>query len=156
MQANMQLLVELLSVNPGIDLTFYTFTNDYQGIFLKLIGEGRVTYKKPLHIKEFTNVVQGSADALLYMRSDLNDDNNFLSSKFFDFLPFKKPIIYLGKKGDASDFIEHSKIGFHLNKEMVSNFNEQLRRSAEEALHFNNDQFSFKNVTQQLAALIES
>lgn len=153
MESNMVLLSELLAQNPKVRLTFYTFTQDYKEFFANL--SERVNYVKPLPVKEFTVKMQQEADALLYMRSTLNDDNNFLSSKFFDFLPLKKPIAYLGSEGDALEFLTNEKIGFHLNKTSIHHIEELIIETNQTIHQFNVSEHSFDAVTKQLEAELE-
>lgn len=156
MQDNMAVLAKLLGDNKRVRLLFYTFTDDYKDYFSNEIINGRVEYIKPLPVKEFLLKVNREADGLFYMRSSLNDDNNFLSSKFFDFLPLKKPIIYLGGKGDALKFIEQNKIGFHLDKDISGSFEKYLKQSRIEMQEFDFEKYSFNEVTKQLIQVIEN
>ena len=153
MEDNMFLLSELLSQNPKVYLTFYTFTQDYKELFVNV--NERVNYVKPLPVKEFTVKMQQEADAMLYMRSTLNDDNNFLSSKFFDFLPLKKPIVYLGNEGDALEFITNEKIGFHLSKTSIHHIESLINETNKTIHQFNVSGYSFDAVTKQLEAELE-
>lgn len=154
MEDNMRLLVRLLNSDPSVELTFYTFTEDYREFFKE--HPGRVHYLKPLPVKEFTLRMQQEADAMLYMRSTMSDDSNFLSSKFFDFLPLKIPIIYLGNEGDALDFIRSENIGFHLNPDTMGQVRAMIRETAIALQQFSTEPYSFESVTRQLEQDIES
>lgn len=100
--------------------------------------------------------MQQEADAMLYMRSTMSDDSNFLSSKFFDFLPLKIPIIYLGNEGDALDFIRSENIGFHLNPDTMGQVRAMIRETAIALQQFSTEPYSFESVTRQLEQDIES
>ncbi len=156
MEGNMKLLADLLMANSKIYITFYTFTEDYKGFFNGKIINNRLTYLKPLPIKEFVKKMNSEANAFIYMRSTMSNDSNFLSSKFFDFLPLRKPIVYLGNKGDALDFIEKENLGFHLEANTLLNF-ESLLSDAEKTIRkFDIQKHSFEAVTHLLEAEIES
>ncbi len=49
------------------------------------------------------------ADAVLIFLAEHN--KNFLTTKFFEYLPFKKPLIFVGAEGHASSFIADQKLG---------------------------------------------
>jgi hypothetical protein len=154
MDENMHLLATLLKENKHIILKFYTFTKDYSNFFSDEEIKSRVTYVSPLPMKEFVKTVIGEADGMLYMRSKLSNDNNFLSSKFFDFLPLKKPVIYLGEEGDASKFIVANKIGFHLESANLPGFEKELEASKEKLKGFDSSQYSFSHLSRELIAYI--
>lgn len=156
MEGNMKLLANLLHSNKNIFIKFYTFTEDYKSFFNHEAINKRVTYLKPLPIKEFTEKMNSEADALIYMRSTLDNDSNFLSSKFFDFLPSKKPIVYLGNKGDALDLIEKENLGFHLNTDTLANFKKLLSETKERIKRSDITKYSFDAVTHLLEAEIEN
>lgn len=156
MEDNMKILVNLLIKNNQINISFYTYTEDYKNYFIHNLIKDRVTYYKPLSIREFILKAKNDADGLLYMRSILSDDSDFLSSKFFDFLPLRKPIIYLGNRGDALNFIEKEKIGFHLNDESISDFQKNLNTINKNLNNFDITQYSFSELTKQLITEIEN
>ena len=47
---------------------------------------------------------------------------NAFSTKFYELLYFRKPILYFGPKGDVSDFIINNRLGFHVTLEWLSGF----------------------------------
>lgn len=49
------------------------------------------------------------ASAVLIFLADHNKD--YLTTKFFEFLPFRKPIMYFGPSGHVSRFIESNRLG---------------------------------------------
>lgn len=60
-----------------------------------------------------------NADAVLIFLAEHN--KNYLTTKFFEYLPFQKPILFLGAEGHAAAFIEAQQLG------LVVNEREQLR-----------------------------
>jgi hypothetical protein len=44
---------------------------------------------------------------------------NAMSSKFYELVAFRKPILYFGNEGDVSDFIIKNKLGFHITKDNI-------------------------------------
>lgn len=153
MEDNMRVLASLLHHNPLVDLTFYTFTQDYREFFGSFAE--RVHYVKPVPVKLFTRQMQHDADAMLYMRSTMSDDSNFLSSKFFDFLPLRKPIIYLGPEGDALAFIRSERIGFHLGEHSVAQFGSLMDACRNSLQRFDPNPYSFDALTRQLEQDLE-
>jgi hypothetical protein len=48
---------------------------------------------------------------------------NAMSSKFFELLALRKPVLYFGGKGAVSEFLTAHKLGFHIT---VENLGEQI------------------------------
>lgn len=55
----------------------------------------------------------GSADWVIVLLSEYNKD--FFTTKYFEYLPFKKPMLYIGPEGKVSKSITHMKQGLMLN-----------------------------------------
>ena len=49
---------------------------------------------------------------------------NAMSSKFFELIALRKPILYFGKEGMVSEFIVRNKLGFHIT---LNNLEEQIK-----------------------------
>lgn len=58
--------------------------------------------------------INGS-DFILIILAEHN--KNYVTSKFYEFLPYKKPYIYIGPMGYVSEKIENEKLGFVLRNE---------------------------------------
>lgn len=50
---------------------------------------------------------------------------NAMSSKFFELIAFRKPILYFGPQGEVADFIHKHALGWHVTKK---NFDETIRQ----------------------------
>lgn len=68
----------------------------------------------------FDKVVQSDYVILILAENRINA----MSSKFFELIALRKPIIYFGGSGEVSDFIIRHKLGFHIT---VENLEEQLK-----------------------------
>ena len=66
-----------------------------------------VRFHKPIGKAVFDEV--SKAAATLVILADHNKD--FLTTKFFEYLAFRKPILYIGAEGEAARFIESSDLG---------------------------------------------
>jgi hypothetical protein len=71
-----------------------------------------VQFNSPIGDKIFNEVL--SSDYIIILLSEHN--KNYLTSKFFEFLPYGKPYIYIGPQGFVSEKIEKEQLGFHLKK----------------------------------------
>ena len=69
-----------------------------------------IKFYKPVGDLIFEQIA--SADFVLIFLAHHN--RNYLTSKFFEFMPYKKPYIYLGPTGFVSETIENEKLGFCL------------------------------------------
>jgi type III secretion system FlhB-like substrate exporter len=43
-----------------------------------------------------------------------------MSSKFFELVALRKPILYFGEKGEVSDYIVKHRLGYHINLENIT------------------------------------
>lgn len=65
-----------------------------------------------IHSKVFDKV--NESDFIIILLSEHN--KNYLTSKFYEFLPYRKPFLYLGPKGHVHDKIMNEKLGYCLSK----------------------------------------
>ncbi|MCI5056293.1 MAG: hypothetical protein MRY83_09300 [Flavobacteriales bacterium] len=81
------------------------------------------------------------------------------TTKFMEFLPFKKPYIYLGPEGFVSEFIEAENLGISLSKDPMK-LESVLAEYQNNTISFNKDfdhtQFSLDAICDKLINLIES
>lgn len=82
--------------------------------------------------------------------------SNAFSSKFFELVAYRKPILYFGPRGATRDFIEKNNLGVCCSSiEEVSDYNENLQK-----LDFNESfdlkPHSFDYLTKQLIAILDS
>ena len=87
------------------------------------------------------------ADFILILLSEHN--KNYLTSKFFEFLPYKKPFIYVGPNGYVSNKIENEMLGVHLKE--VKSLNDIIHKPIQEIFKSQEiDKYTFDQVTQDL------
>jgi hypothetical protein len=81
------------------------------------------------------------ADYVLILLADHN--KNFKTTKFFEYLPFKKPYLFIGSQGYVSESIEKEELGFVL-KDLT------IDTKAFLTSHFNNSlkPRSFKDISE--------
>jgi glycosyltransferase involved in cell wall biosynthesis len=60
--------------------------------------------------KSIFSIMQ-SADALLIVLPE--NKKNELTTKFFEYLPLRKPLLMIAPAGEATQFVEHNKLGIH-------------------------------------------
>lgn len=91
-----------------VDIGFYTKQREHEAIFKENIDS----------IKFFDAIgddifeIIKSSDFILILLTEYN--KNYLTSKFFEFLPYKKPYLYLGPQGVVSDKIKAEGLGYCL------------------------------------------
>jgi hypothetical protein len=83
---------------------------------------------------------------------------DFISTKFYEIISCKIPIIFIGEDGVISDFITSNNLGVHFNnKTLINDFNKLL--NGEIQINYNSKYdvncYSFKNITQKLISLFE-
>lgn len=79
---------------------------------------------------------------------------NAMSSKFFEIVAFRKPILYFGNEGEVSNFILKNKLGFHITSrnmhEQVALCIDNLANPLIPDLSYNISEHTFNNHTKKL------
>lgn len=70
-----------------------------------------VKFRKPIGKKIFEEVSKSSVILILYAEHN----KNYRTTKFYEFLPFKKTYLYIGPEGDTFNFIRKNKLGVSFN-----------------------------------------
>tara|TARA_B110000902_G_scaffold52018_1_gene59982 strand:+ start:132 stop:1373 length:1242 start_codon:yes stop_codon:yes gene_type:complete len=130
------------------------FTNDIKYLNKSEIEQvsSKLKIRKKLPINDFMLKLY-FADAFLLLFPD--DVKDFISSKFYEIIYLRKPIIYIGSKGLVSEFIVSNKLGIHILPEMLHvSFDEILKKGSIEDFNYNYEfdvsEFSFKFLTSKL------
>ncbi len=89
-------------------LVFYTADKKHKSIFIE--NADVVKFYPPVGEKIFQEVA--ASDFVMILLSSHN--KNYVTSKFYEFLPYEKPYVYLGPKGHVSDKIQREGLGLCL------------------------------------------
>ncbi len=85
---------------------------------------------------------------------------NAMSSKFFELIALRRPILYFGGVGEVSDFIIKHKLGFHVTKLNIHHIVKALLSNLESKeipdLNFDLSKNTFSYHTQRLLGALES
>jgi hypothetical protein len=73
-----------------------------------------ITIKDQIALKDFV-LNQTKSVANIYIRS--GQWKNIFSTKFFELVATKRPILYFGPEGDVSDFLEKHQLGYHVRED---------------------------------------
>lgn len=92
------------------ELVFYTNELSKQALFAE--NADCVRFSGQVGDKIFDEVQ--SADLVLILLSEHN--KNYTTSKFFEFMPYRKPYLYVGPEGFVSEKIERERLGFCIRK----------------------------------------
>lgn len=82
------------------------------------------------------------ASAVLIFLADHNKD--YLTTKFFEFLPFRKPLMYFGPDGHVAQFIESNRLGSIIRN--PADFEHMVAALANRSYSFNTE-FSLEQLT---------
>lgn len=94
-------------------------------------------------------------DYVFLFNPSYNIDN--ISTKFFEIISTKTPIILFCEKGNGSDFIVNNRLGLHAD---IHHMNELFEKLASGTLHFNYnshyniDEFSLANITGRISEIL--
>jgi glycosyltransferase involved in cell wall biosynthesis len=102
---------------------------------------------------ENVNAVIARANyGLLFLTDDIN---NSLSTKFCEYIKFKKKIIVFSKPGFTGNYVEQNKIGHHFaEKDIEKGLRSLMNKQESFPQEFNIDKFSVKGLTTELMDIL--
>lgn len=148
-------LKRLLELQPRIHFYFYGPNFD------------RLKSRTPKEVEKYfsfgwvdsiakTNALIKAADlAMLFLTDDIN---NSFSTKFCEYIKFRKPIVLFAKTGETSDFIVQSKLGFTISPGTEFNAIQELLRVGKGFQFppdFNETEYAIPALTDQLERLLK-
>jgi hypothetical protein len=85
---------------------------------------------------------------------------NAMSSKFFELVALRKPILYFGGEGDVSNYLISNRLGYHVTKANINSISNEIFNNIETKqvpdIHFDVSMNSFEHQTKLLATKIKS
>lgn len=130
--------------NVNIDLYSQNFNEDFKS------KNDLINLKKG--IKE-TDLLQKIRNSDYYIACYPEIEKDFISTKFYQIIFLKKPIILISPKGLLSDFILRYDLGIHILPEEIKNINNGFLRN-DFSFNFNVEDFSLNKVTNKLLELM--
>ena len=124
MEGEMKTFVAFLDVfsekaGKECDAKFYSPYPSYETTL-----NGKVDLK-PMLLADVYKATLLKSDFILLFKSPLSSEA-FFSSKFYEILCLRKPILFFGNKGLVPDFIELHKLGFHVRKDNLKEVSERI------------------------------
>ncbi|MEZ4800865.1 MAG: hypothetical protein R2809_14035 [Flavobacteriales bacterium] len=100
-----------------IYLDIYSDSLKYQEVFEEYkLGKTNVNYHRPVPPKELFEML-GEYDFVLLVHPPYGKDN--ISTKFYEIAYSGTPILYIGEKGETSNFVTESQLGIYLEPSAV-------------------------------------
>ncbi|MEO8761963.1 MAG: hypothetical protein ABI388_10865 [Bacteroidia bacterium] len=156
LENEMKILSDLFSGNVDkCSLDFYTNHNKYIGNFevKNLVGKN-IFYHSELSEKELYQELL-KHNYYLFICPDYGMDN--ISTKFYEIIYHRIPIVFIGETGVASQFIENNNLGIFIHKnDIVNGLQKIINR--ETKFNYNNSfdvsAFSFDKLTDKLIEML--
>lgn len=140
--------------NSNCDYNIEIFTNDFKYLTKSQLFEikKKMSVKKLLPTKDFMKKVHSADAFLLFFPDNVKD---FFSSKFYEIIYLRTPIIFVGKSGKVSNFLVNNNLGIHILPEKFSlTISNILQNGAINNFTYNNsfdvDEFSFDKISYRL------
>lgn len=147
-------LAKVLGEQKGcLQLDLYTNVIRYKDIFATHGAANFIDFKEPLRGKELFKQLSGY-DHVLIIQPDYAKD--YISTKFYEIIRCRIPIIMFGQEGVTSGFLQNSQTGvFFPGQEIVSGLNNLVLGKIKYPYNAQYEvaPFSFSAVTHALAAL---
>lgn len=145
-------LYELCKLHSGVDFKIQIHANKFQYLSIKKKDE----IKKNLIISPYISPndlmakIKGADAYLLIFPDEVKD---FITTKFYEIIQCRTPIIFIGATGEVSQFITLNNLGVHIEpKNIKSQLLEIISKKSE--INYNVDfpveQYSFNTVTKTL------
>ena len=112
--------IDKLKTNTKIEI--YSHDVAYQDK-LKSFEENEISVYKPVSQKIYFEKLN-NVKFILVFRPHWTP--NAFSTKFYELLYFRKPLLYFGPTGDVSNFIIKNKLGLHITEEFISIYQNRL------------------------------
>ncbi|PBQ31508.1 hypothetical protein CNR22_06925 [Sphingobacteriaceae bacterium] len=138
---------------PEVAVQIDFYTNHTTKVFLNKGLNNSVRFLNPIGDKIFE--VISNYDFSLILLADHNKD--FKTTKFFEFLPYRVPYLYVGPEGFVSNSIANEKLGYVLKskQDLTDIYNNRLHKT--ELSGFNSiAQHSLSAVVQKLIPLLKN
>jgi len=142
--------LQKVNMEIEVEVQFYVSTIGYECF----TNHKNIKRKGFISGNDFFEKVRESDFTLLFLPPDRR---NARSSKFFELVALRKPILYFGESGEVSEFIIKNNLGAHItcdtlkgNSTLVS-----FLRNIEINRSFSCEEYSFENQTQILLKNIE-
>lgn len=151
-----QLLKLIKDKGHSIKVSIYTFDQNYRDLFSEEGLQEFVQYHNSVTPKELFNVFL-STDYLLQLRAGKSLEQHFKSTKFYELISLKKPVIYFGPEGDVSEFLTLNKLGFSGNEDLEQLSEKIISNKKSKNIpdkNFNVSAYEFEELTTQLEAFL--
>lgn len=151
-------LAKALSLSK-IDFKFeiYTFNKDrFKGDFEECDILDKIDYNDPIDEHQIFQKLKEVDYVFLFKMLHYGADN--LSTKYYEIIETKKPIIIIGKGGLASQFLESNNLGVHFTIEDLEKGLPELLSGVRDFSYntnYDNSKYSFSGVTDNLISILD-
>lgn len=135
-----------------ISLDIYTFTHDYSQKFIEAGLAHEVKYHSTIPPADLFEKFRRT-DWLLQLRAGKSKEEHFKSTKFYELIALRKPVIYFGPEGDVSEFLQKNKLGLSGNTPVEELAEKVISNKKTDLLpdhNFNVADYTFENITAVL------
>ncbi len=152
-------LIEALNDDRLQKFRFYFFGNGLDAIknMVPPALANRFVFGYYSDVKQVNSLIAQCDLAMLFLTDDINYS---LSTKFCEYIKFRKKTIVFSKPGFTAYFVTENKIGYHIGEDNMRNnllkIVEDFENDNKFPETFNVEEFSIKNLTAQLTKLIDA
>lgn len=148
-------LSKVLSTYPISDFSWNIYTGKKLAVFDKLFTGKKVAIVDFVPEEELFKQIALSKAYLAFFPVS---DKDMISTKFFEIIYTKTPILFIGEEGEVSEFIKVNKLGVHILPENIeTEFPKYLNADIPfDPNYFDVSYYSFENVTKEFLKEIHS
>jgi glycosyltransferase involved in cell wall biosynthesis len=146
-------LATALAFSGKFSLDIFSDTIRYKTCFEKFGSAQYVKYHAPVEPAELFKQIAKSKVVLIMQPDNARD---YITTKIYEIVYAKRPIIYIGKKGDLWNFISDNNLGLCYDpSEIIGNFlSEALKKVSQMQINYDVSKYDFKILTEQLLRII--
>ena len=156
LEEHMREIAEICSRNQGrVQLDIYSDSNRHEELFRSYNLGDAVQYYPSVSSRDLF-VKFKNYDYVLLMYPDYAI--NYLTTKIFEMLAAKTPVLYIGNKGATSDFVIENQLGVYISPADIKAGLQNLidnKEMTDYNFNFDTKAFSFSEITQQLIKLFK-
>jgi len=109
-------VINVIEKNAPKDFKWEIYSNTPYKLLENIPSGGKVMKHSFIPENElFSKISSSKAYLMIYPETD----KDFISTKFFEIIYAKTPIIFIGKNGEISEFIKKNKLGVHISPESI-------------------------------------
>lgn len=148
-------LLSLIEIQPRIHFYFYGPNAEWLKVRTPKSIENYFTFGWVDNVAKVNSMIKAADFGMLFLTDDIN---NSFSTKFCEYIKYRKPIILFARPGETSEYITNLKIGIAVSPGNELEAIEELLKTGkrfEIPMNFKESDYAIPSLTDKLEELLE-